>query len=218
MTGIATKASGRPAKFLEPGDHRADGRLDDLLRFRGRSGWGATQNWLSKKWVDFMRLRWGSTRPRWVSRSRGSWTKTTPPMPAVSRKASRNPSWPASARVTRIANAKIDQDRDAVLGGLDQAKREETDRRHAAYAKQLRASQAAVDAARKEFDDARKEAADKRAAKEAVKRRPRITPARMGFFSAGPRWDAWGQDQRRRHLQCRGRFGAGLRRRAFSSK
>ncbi len=64
----------------------------------------------------------------------------------------------------------IARDRDAVLGGLDQAKREETDRRHAAYAKQLQASQAAVDAARKEFDDARKEAADKRAAKERADR------------------------------------------------
>ena len=104
----------------------------------------------------------------------------------------------------------IARDRDAVLGGLDQAKREETDRRHAAYAKQLQASQAAVDAARKEFDDARKEAADKRAAKERADREADYAGKRDFSAMDG---HARGQDQRRRHLQRRGRLGPGLRRR-----
>ena len=167
MTGIATKAwAGLQSSWnlVTTGLTAGWTIFCDFVR----SGWGATQNWLSKRWTDFM------TFLGQYDAETGEQIKKNLDEDYAAEKGRRERE--TQSKLAGLGKGyedrerEIARDRDAVLGGLDQAKREETDRRHAAYAKQLQASQAAVDAARKEFDDARKEAADKRAAKERADR------------------------------------------------
>ena len=139
---------GGAAKLLEFRHDGIDGRLDDLLRLRAIR-LGATQNWLSKKWVDFM-VTLGQYTPELGEQIKGVLDQDY----TAARRKQESESQSKLAGLGKgyeDRQRQIAQDRDAVLGGLDQAKREETDRRHAAYAKQLQASQAAVDAARKEL-------------------------------------------------------------------
>ena len=146
MTGIATKAW---ASLQSSWNLVTTGLTAGWTIFCDfvRSGWGATRNLALEALDGFYDL------PRPVRRRHGRADQKNLDEDYAAEKGRRERE--TQSKLAGLGKGYEDRergiarDRDVVLGGLDQAKREETDRRHAAYAKQLQASQAAVDAAKK---------------------------------------------------------------------
>ena len=127
-----------------------------------KTAWNAASNWVKGTWIT-MKEKVGAITPGEASQAR---SQLASEYDQTKRKqtAEREQKLAAIGGQFEARQREIDQSTQGALGELDKEKERKHSERQAAYAKQMADSQADVDAAKKEFDAARGEAAAKRAA------------------------------------------------------
>lgn len=126
------------------------------------SGWNSASNWVSKRWIDLMELL-GQYDPETAE---GAKKILDEDFNRASQQRQRETQQKLAATGQSFEDRKqqIEQQRQGTLGNLEQDRSNQHRARQEKYAADLKASQDAVDAARKEWDDARAEAAGAKAA------------------------------------------------------
>ena len=126
------------------------------------SGWSSASNWVSKRWIDLMKLM-GQYDPKTAEDAKKILDQD---YEDAKRKRERETQTTLAATGQSFDGRKqeIEQQRSGAIKNLKQTKNAENDARRTKYAADLKASQDEVDAARKEWDDARAKAAETRAA------------------------------------------------------
>jgi hypothetical protein len=126
------------------------------------SGWSSASNWISKRWIDLMALL-GQYDPQTAEGAKKILDEDFN-RASQARQQETQQKLAATGQSFEDRKNEIEQERTGALKNLEDERNAKHRARQEQYASDLKASQDAVDAARKEWDDARAEATQARAA------------------------------------------------------
>ncbi|MBN1908121.1 MAG: hypothetical protein JW818_00145, partial [Pirellulales bacterium] len=126
------------------------------------AGWGSASNWISKRWIDLMELV-GEYDPQTAKAAKKILDEDYN-RASRQRQQETQDKLAATGQTFEDRNRQIEDEKTGALSILDQERKSKHRARQEQYGDDLKASQDAVDAARKEWDDARAAAARAKAA------------------------------------------------------